>query len=82
MSIAEWNRAVPHIGGKQKQPPYSRLNGTPHGQPDVEGRFPKFNPTLVSSLIINRLWQVYIVAGTDPAARMQMVYVVATIAKP
>ena len=73
---------VPHIGWKQHQPSRHRLDGASHriAQRDRHRRLAEFDPALFCVRVLGHVGHGDIIAGADPALRVQMVFVKALIA--
>src|SRR6185437_12612195 len=77
------DRPVPHIRGKQDKPTWHGLDCAAHGlQGGLERRFSKLDPALLGRFLLHDVWDRHIIAGADPALRVDMIGVETAIMQP
>ncbi len=82
LAAVERDGAVPHVRRKQHQTPHHRLNGLSNAKPRIEIGLAEFDPALFCFFVLHRVGQGDIITGTDPAAGMDMIDVIAAIRQP
>src|SRR4051812_13531488 len=81
-SGAERDCPVPHIRGEQNKPSRYGLDRAAHSlHGGLERRFSELDPALLDRSVQNNVGDRHIIAGTDPAPRVNMVGVEAAIMK-
>jgi hypothetical protein len=75
---------MPHIGWKQNETPWRRLNGAAYGlgKSCVKPWLSKLDPTLLVLAVGNRVRDGDVVTRTDPALGMDMIGMVTAIVEP